>query len=88
MPTLVERQTQNLWVVSLSLTTVSISQTALGKLLTTNVHPLDPGDEWMPDQGQFLNGCINGCIYSQRVQMVKKRVYQACEKGQGDTLVK
>ena len=30
------------------------SLTALGKLITTNVHPLDPGDEWVPGLGQYL----------------------------------
>ena len=33
------------------------SLTALGKLLTTNVHPLDPGDEWVPGLGQYLPLC-------------------------------
>ena len=28
---------------------------ALDKLLTTNVHPLDPGDEWVPGQVQFFS---------------------------------
>ena len=28
--------------------------TAFGKLLTTNVHPLDPGDDWVPGLGQYL----------------------------------
>ena len=27
------------------------SLTTLGKLITTKVHPLDPGDEWVPGLG-------------------------------------
>ena len=33
------------------------SLTALGKLLTTNVHPLDPTDEWVSGLGQYLPLC-------------------------------
>ena len=33
------------------------SLTALGKLLTTNVHPVDPGGEWVPGLGQYLPFC-------------------------------
>ena len=50
----VERRIRDVRVVSSSLTTVLNSLTALDKLLTTNVHPLDPGDEWVPGLGQYL----------------------------------
>ena len=48
---MVELQTR---FVSSSLSSGFNLLTALSKLLTTNVHPLDQGDEWVPGLGQYL----------------------------------
>ena len=49
------------------------SLTALGKLLTANVHPLDPGDEWVPGLGQY--------IYPSALEIIVVAAWGVCSLG-------